>query len=168
MKIDKKSMLLVVAVLVCFVQAGFAGVMFFARGTVERELNSDKSNLQLLENRSAKIEAELPPPSKPVPESRPKLLAGPDIVGSLQVIQRLGDDAGVTFERQQAEPQSEIGRQRFTVEGRGRPDQVCAFVAGVEQCERLLVVENGRLMPADDFELKFEIVLVTFYRSELK
>lgn len=168
MKIDKKSMLLVVALLVCVIQAGFAGVMHFARGTVERDLSSERSNLRLLQARASELESEVPKPVKPVSDTLPKLLGGPDIVATLQAIQEYGDSTGVLFDNQEADPPMEVGRQRFTVTGRGTPAQVCAFVAALEQSERLIVVERGRLVPSTDFNVAFEIGLVTFYRSELK
>ena len=176
MKIDKRSMLLIVAVLISLVQAGFAGVMHFARGTVERELSSDRSNLQLLQNRRSKMDDEVAPPvestPEPTPEPRPdsklKLLDGPDIVGTLQIVQKMGDDAGINFEILHPQPPQVAGVQQFSIAGRGVPEQFCAFIASLEQCDRLIVVESGSLLPSGDFTIAFKLVLMTFYRTEIK
>ena len=155
--------ILVVLVVVCTVaQAGFAGVAYFGRRAADRELEAERARAaatqhQLYHARESK--AEMPP----APPSRWQLLSGADVSGTLQVIQSLGDAAGIEFGSVKAAPSSTAGRQSFQITGRGTPDQVCLFCADIEQNGRLIVVESGKFLPGSAEEIAFEFGLATYH-----
>ncbi len=78
---------------------------------------------------------------------------------------KLGDNTGVMFASAKASPSSTKGKQSYLVTGTGLPEQVCAFAAAVETSDRLLVIENGRLLPAVGDKIGFEFGISTFQRG---
>ena len=102
---------------------------------------------------------------EPAAEPAPSLPAGPDVVGTLQRVQGLGDATGVAFDSLRALRATTPGRQPFVVVGRGAPADVCTFLAGLEAAEPLLVIENGRVLPADAGRIAFELGISTFHEE---
>ncbi len=161
-RMDRKVVCATVIVAFTTLQAGLAGTSFFARRQCEQELRSEHEraiNLgqQIDEAQSQKTEQ---PPKR---SSRWQLLEEPDVASTMQVIQTLGDAAGITFDSVKAAQSNTVGKQSFQIAGRGSPEQVCDFVTRIEQDARLVVVEGGRLLPGGERRLAFELGLATYH-----
>ena len=157
-----KKILVVLVAVGTLAQAGFAGVAYFGRRTAAQDLEAERARTaatqrQLEQAREAKAET---PPAQP---SQWHLLSGADVSGTLQVIQSLGDAAGIVFGSVKAAPSSTAGRQSFQITGRGTPDQVCLFCADIEQNSRLIVVASGKFLPGSAEEIAFEFGLATYH-----
>ena len=162
-RIDKGSVVIALGALLTLLQAALAGVAFVGRQQAERQLQQESDTtssyamqLDAARRREREDAAELP---------KQEILDGADVAGTLQVIQSVGDAAGITVQSAKASQSSTAGRQSFQITGRGRPDQVCAFVAGIERHVRLIVVENGRLLPGTAEEVNFELGLATYHKG---
>jgi hypothetical protein len=166
--VDKKRLLTVVVVLACVFQAVVAGAVYLSRDVTQRELVSGQASLQLLMKRLNGYQAALARPADVETSSESQLLAVPDVVATLQVLQRLGDDAGVWFDSQDVEKSEQPGKQPYMVTGRATPHQLCAFIAGIESSNRLIIIEQGRVTPASEKLVAFELGLATYHRTEAK
>lgn len=162
--LDKKIVVTIAIVLVALLQAAFAGAMTLSRFRSERNLDAArqseagaKEQVELLRH-----QLELQSPGTGVAW---QLLDSPDVAGTLGLLQTLGDNTGVMFGSAKASPSSTKGKQSYLVTGTGLPEQVCAFAAAIETCDRLLVIENGRLLPAASDKIGFEFGISTFQRG---
>jgi hypothetical protein len=109
-------------------------------------------------------------PATPVVDIEPapakwRLLDGPDVAGTMQSVQGLADSAGLAVDTIRAVASSAVGKQGFQLTARGTPRQVCGFLATLEQQERLLVVESGRVLPATAGTIAIELGFVTFHQG---
>lgn len=165
--LDKKSLVLLVATLAAIAQAGLAGVAFLARRTAEQDVKTERGltasyAAQLTSTATAIVETSRPA----VPHA--VLQTSADVAGTLRAIQTVSDQVGVTLTTAKASPSNTPGRQTFVITGRGTPEQVCSFVAGIEQHERLIVIENGKVMPGTADEMNFELGLSTHHTGGAK
>lgn len=145
--------------------AGLAAAAHLGRRSGERalaELRQQVEALQQLASRSDPAPLAEPAPAPPA-GPRWHLADGPDVVATLQLVQGLGDAAGITFDSLTATRSGTVGRQTFRVSGRATPRGLCAFVAAIEAAERLVVVETGRILPGDEARVAFELGLATCY-----
>lgn len=126
------------------------------------ELRQQVETLRQLATRSDPAPVAEPAPASPA-GPRWQLANGPDVVATLQLVQGLGDAGGMAFDGLTATRSGTAGKQTFRVSGRATPRRLCAFVAAVEAAERLIVVESGRILPADEAQVAFEIGLATWY-----
>ena len=161
--LDKKSLVLLVATLATIAQAGLAGVAFLARRTAEQDVKTERGltanyAAQLL---TSTVNAVVEPSRPAVPHA--VLQTSADVAGTLRAIQTVSDQVGVTLATAKASPSNTPGRQTFVITGRGTPEQVCSFVAGIEQHERLIVIENGKVLPGTADEMNFELGLSTHH-----
>lgn len=161
-RIDKTRVVAVVAVLIAAVQVALAGVAFWARREADGHLRSAREQVGALSAQVAAARAQAVPPAPPV-DSQWSLLESADVSGTLQLVQSLGDGAGITFTSVKATTSTTAGRQSFLIGGTGTPAQVCAFVAAIEVNPRLTVVENGRLTPGAGEQVAFEFGLATYH-----
>ncbi|MFY9344414.1 MAG: hypothetical protein WAT39_18115 [Planctomycetota bacterium] len=157
---------LVVAAIVTLVglQAAAGGTAWFLRHGAQCDVAAARLANTDLQRRLA--EAPAAPAVETVPEpSRWRLLEGPDVAGTMQSLQGIGDATGVTFDGIKAAQSTTPGRQSFQLNLRGTPVQVCTFLAAVEQHERLLVIETGRVMPGGGEQLALEIGVATYHQA---
>jgi hypothetical protein len=146
------------------VQGVAAGVLALLRANVDAELRDTLAANAA--NRSSLAQAPAAPLVEPRPAPAPfALLDAPDVAGTLQRLQAIGDGDGVTFDGVKAAPSTAGGRQPFQLTVRGTPRQVCSFLATLEQHDRLLVVESGRVAPAPGDTLAVELGVATFHRG---
>ncbi|HEB54618.1 MAG TPA: hypothetical protein ENI87_15320 [bacterium] len=166
MKLKGHKLVVACCGFIAFGVSGMAGVTVVARRYAADELEASRANLQSAVRELARASDDrdsAPGDSEACPY---RLLAEPDVVGTLRDLNRLGSDAGITIDSQQALKTSDKGKQSYVVSGRGRPTQVCRFLAAIEKSERLLVVETGRVVPADAGEVAFEVGLATYQCGE--
>ena len=143
-------------------QGSAAGVAWFLRDRGERDLTTlTARNAELL----LQAERVVPVPvEQPVATpSKWRMLDGPDVAGTMQIIQGLGDTAGVAFDNIKAAQSNTVGKQSFQIVGRGTAHQACLFLAAVEQHDRLLVVETGRVLPGGAEQIVFEVAIATYH-----
>jgi hypothetical protein len=95
-----------------------------------------------------------------------RLGEGPEAASALEAVQSLADAAGLTIVSAEAGPSNTAGRYSYTIQGHGPPGAFCSFVAAVEQHDRLIVVEGGRLTPGHEGQVAFELSLATHHRGE--
>lgn len=164
MKRDRKKAMTWIVAGVVMLQAGGAGVARFARQRAEDNLLLEQARLQELQ-REVERQRERQEPS-PLPTlSTWELQPGPDVAANMQLLQQLGDRAGIVVEDLKVLPSSTRGRQTFLLTGRGRPGPTAAFLAAAERNARLVVVENGRVMPGGDDEVYFELGIATWHQG---
>lgn len=162
----RRTLTLVTVALLTLGQAGLAGVARFHRSATEHDVEAERATTA---SYAMQLAAAVDRPANGTaltPQSR--LLATPDVAGTLQVIQETSDAAGVTALTAKALQSSTAGRQSFLIVGRGKPEHICAFVAGLEQHERLMVIENGKCTPGSADELQFELGLATYHSGGVK
>ena len=157
-----KKLLVVVVVLATVLQAGLAGVVFYGRRATEGELRGERERVAATA-RQVEQSRERKSATAPKEPSRWHLQEGVDVSGTLQLIQALGDAAGVEFTSVKASQSSTVGRQSFQITGGGTPDQVCGFLGDIEQHARLIVIESGRLLPGAGITITFELGLATYH-----
>jgi hypothetical protein len=153
-------------VLLTVVQLALAGIATRSRRQVEGELEHERAAIVGYANELAAAATEpaiAAPPATPARQWT--LLDGAEVASTLQILQALGDAAGVTVTTAKAPPSTTPGRQSFQLNGRGAPQQVCSFLAAIEQHERLIVVESGRLSPGAPGTIQFELGLATHHRG---
>jgi len=162
-----KSLSIAIVGIATAVQLGLAGVAHWSRESAAAERDAERATtanyaLQL----AAAEERQTAGPSGLAP--RPVLLASADVAGTLRALQNLGDEIGITLVSAKASPSTTPCRQSFVVTGRGTPTQLCAFVARIEQSERLMIVEGGKVSPGTDTEINFEMGLSTHHTGGIK
>lgn len=159
---DKKAVITALVLIAGVLQAGMAGVAFYGRRAAERDLSSEAARAESVAREIVAVRQAQE--QRPV-ESSPRwqLLDGPDVPGTLQIVQSLGDAAGITLDSVKAAPSSTVGKQTFQIAARGSPRQVATFLASIEQHPRLIVVESGKVVPATATEIGFELGLATYH-----
>lgn len=160
--LDKKTVVVGCFVAIGLLFAGTAGVASWRRSSAADALAEERSRVEQLQRQ---LEETTKQAAAPMVETatRWQLQPGPEVVATMQTVQMLGDQAGVVFSSLKALRSADHGRQSFTAAGRGRPDSVCAFLASIEQHDRLMIVETGRLVPAGGGDIGFEIGLATYH-----
>jgi hypothetical protein len=161
-RVDKKVVITTLVLFAGVVQAGLAGVAFYGRHAAEQELANElvKAESVVREIAARQQGGER---QSGAPATQWQLLDGPDVPGTLQIVQTLGDAAGITLDSLKAAPSSTVGKQTFQIVARGTPRQVVTFLAGIEQHARLIVVESGKVVPASVDEIGFELGLATYH-----
>jgi hypothetical protein len=145
-------------------QVGAAGIARLGRTKAAELLQHDESMVQQLQRdleRQRERQQEPPPVAAPTWELHP----GPDVAATMQVLQELGDRAGIAVEDLRVLPSNLRGKNLYLLTGRGKPGPVCAFLAAAEAHLRLIVVENGRVIPAGDDQIGFEFGVATWHRG---
>lgn len=162
---DRKSVIVGAVIAIGVVFLGSAGVAYFSKQSIADEIQGHESKLEMLRlqlelTKQADAERQAEQPS-----ARWQLCDGPEVVQTMQTVQSLADDSIVTVDGLQAKRSAETGRQSFTLAGHGDPAAVCGFLAGVEQDDRLMIVETGRFLPAGGGQVAFELGLATYYEA---
>jgi hypothetical protein len=163
---DGKKVVVIAAIAFGVLQGGLAGVAHLSRRSLQDQLEAERQRLEQLEENYEQAQRS----EQPVrPESRQpawQLLDGPDVVQTLQQLQVIGDEVGLTFDTQKAVRSAEAGKQPFLLSGHATAGQVAAFVAAVERSQRLMVLETGRVTPAGGDQVAFEFGLATYHQGE--
>jgi hypothetical protein len=153
---SKAGILIAATTVLLLAQATAAGVAFWLREESARELAAAAAHAAELRRRAAE-----PPPVPAVesaaPGSRWRLHDGNDVPAVMQLLEAICDGEGVAVEGIKAVTTNAPGRQSFVLAVRGAPEAVCALLAALEQHERLLVVENGRVRPGADGTIAAEL-----------
>jgi len=161
-RVDKKRLVATAVVLIAVVQVGLASVAFYGRRQQDEQLRVARDGLNSLSVQVESAKAQATPAPQPS-EVEWSLLENADVTGTLQIVQGLGDAAGITFANVKAAQSSTAGQQSFQIAGSGTPAQICAFVASIEQHARLIVVENGRFLPSTGEQIGFDLGLATYH-----
>lgn len=157
----KRVVVPVVVAIATLGQIGLAGVALSSRVATEREVEQERRTTAVY---AAQLTALQNGPTAPLPAAKhTTLLASPDVAGTLRVLQTIADDVGVELTAVRALPSATPGRQAFTIAGKGTPERVCALFAAIEQHERLMVIENGKVAPGGEIDITFEVGLSTHY-----
>jgi hypothetical protein len=162
---EKKAVVVVTTIMLAASQIGLAGVAFYAKQSTVTSLASEREQLRMLQDQLAQEVPQPGPAAEVRPVARWQLLTGPDVVATMQELQRLGDEAGVVFDGQKAMRSADGGKQSFLIAGHGKPSDVCGFVAAVEQTDRLMIVETGRLLPGGGDQVAFELGVATYHEG---
>jgi hypothetical protein len=164
MRIDRRLILGGLILLATVAPLAFAGVVNMQRTRRAGELERER---QLVADYSQRLEDAQWQQRAPVDAKAQQwyLLAGNEVTATLQELQSLVDASGVELQAAKASPSVNAGRQMFLLAGSGRPEQVCALLAGIEKCSRLIVVENGHFTPGADGAIAFEFGLATYHRG---
>lgn len=164
-KCDKTTAVVWVVQVVAIAMVGLAGIAFLSRESARKELVNQEQQLQMLQQQLEL--AALQPMEPPKVVSRKwRLTTGPEVVATMQELQQLGDANGVTFDGLKAMRSADRGRQSFAVTGHAPPHNVCALIAAIEQDDRLMIIETGRLLPAGGEHIAFEFGVATYYSGE--
>lgn len=163
-RVDKRRVAASIVIGAAALQAVFAAAAFFARGSAERSLQTERSRCEELEVRIEMAESTVGN-TDAATEAAWQLADAPDVSGTLQLIQGLGDDAGVELTRLEAKKSTTDGKQTFQITGSAAPAKVCEFVASIEQSERLVVVETGRILPGTEAAVIFDLGLATYHAT---
>lgn len=161
-RIDKRIVFAAMIAAATLLQAGLAGAAFLGRQQFGEELAAAKERTASYAFQAERAKAQAVP-TEAAKQSPWRLLDGPDVTGTMQVIQALGDATGITFGTVKASQSNTAGKQSFQITGRGSPAQVCAFLVGIEKSPRLIVIENGRASPGGQASVAFELGLATFH-----
>ena len=162
--VDRRRVVTGLAFGAALLQAGLAGIAHLVRRSSDRELDGVLRQVESLQQLVTRPQAE---PETPAATHMPRwrLPDGPDVVATLQAVQQCGDATDVAFDSLIATRSETVGKQTFTATGRTAPERLCALVAALEAAERLIVVEGGRLSPADEARVAFELQLATWHRG---
>ena len=163
-RFDKRRVIASVVVAVFVVQVAAAGVAFIARSSAERDLVDGESRRVDLGVRIDMAESAQSEPEQK-PDSGFELEDAPDVSGTLQAIQGLGDAAGVELTGLRARKSTTDGKQTFQITGAAAPIDVCEFLARLEQHEELLIVETGRIHPGTDAAIIFDLGIATYHAT---
>lgn len=163
-RIDRKWLLTGLVLVTTVAPLVFAGVLHVRRTHTAGELARER---QLIADYAQRLEDAQWQQRVPVDEKAQQwsLLASNEVTATLQELQSLVDASGVELQAAKAAPSVNAGRQMFLLAGSGRPEQVCALLAGIERCARLIVVENGHVTPRSEGEVDFELGLATYHRG---
>lgn len=156
------SALLYGAATVCLLQLAAAGVAAFAKQRCVDQLAAESSRQLATTTAIDALRKELATWSAPEPE-RWQLAEVVDVSATLQVLQAAGDQAGITFSSLKAVLATTPGKQSFQVVGRGQPSELCAWLRQIEQQDRVLVIESGRLTPSGTDSIGFEIGIALYH-----
>lgn len=164
MKRIDRTVMLVVVLLATIAPMAFAGVARFTRADREADLLREQ---QLVADFARKIDAAQWQHQLPTEHATKhwRLLDGAEVTVTLQALQALVDASGVTLVAAKPAPAGKGGRQTYLLAGNGRPEDVCRLLAGIERCERLIVVESGRITPRSEEQVDFELGLATYHRG---
>lgn len=167
MAFQRERLVVLVVALLALAQAAFAGIARLLRSGSEAELaqrDRENAELQFQYVRAAdpSMQSEAPVPV------RWQLASEADVAGTMQLVQELADAAGVVVDDLKAVPGGGPGKQSFQFAGRAAPRNVCAFLAAVEQNDRLLVVESGRTAAASATVLGVEVAIATYHRGRAR
>jgi hypothetical protein len=157
----------VTTVVVAALQVGLAGAAAFGRHCAEGRREQAVERLGEVRRELASATAQVVD-AEPMPAPRWSLPEAVDVPGTMQAIQALGDQAGVTIVSVKAAAGSAAGQRSLQLGGRGRPTQVCTFLAAIEAQPSLLVVETGRVLPATADEIAFELGIGLFHAGGAK
>jgi len=163
-KRDRKTTMTWLVAALVLLQVGAAGAAHFGRAHVGETLQFDAMRVEQLQR---DVERQRERQQEPAPAAAPswELQPGPDVAATMQMLQQLGDRNGIAVEDLKVLPANLRGKQLFLLTGRGKPGAVCAFLAAAEANLRLIVVENGRVMPGGDDEICFEFGVATWHRG---
>lgn len=148
-------------------QGGAAGAAWYLRHDARGQLTAAMArNIELQQQADRAMPA-------PVVETKqePKQLRLPetnDVTGTMQLLEGLCDAAGVSVDALKAMPSNTPGKQPFQVAVRGAPQQVCALLATIEQHERMLVIESGRVITGGADALVVEFAVATWHLGGAK
>lgn len=159
---QQRSIVATMVVALTVLQGAAAGLAWFLRQDANRELRTHLSTNEGLQRELAHAR---PAPSGEtrVPAPKWRLPEIPDVAGTMQVVQSIGDVAKVTFDDIKAVATNTIGKQPFSVVVRGTARQVTTFLAAIEQSSRLLVIENGRFLAGGDDGVVAELGIATYH-----
>lgn len=159
---DKRVMVTLVIGLLTLGQMGAAGVAFFMKKQTTTDVDAERQRVIAAETELTR-DVPVETPAVAAPKSRWQLLEEPDVAGTMQVLQSVGDATHVVFDRVKASQSSTAGKQSFQILGRGSAVEVCEFLAAIEQHERLIVIESGRLTPSGEEAIAFDLGLATYH-----
>jgi hypothetical protein len=164
---SRQGRFVVAASVVLFVvQAGSAGTAFWLRGQGQSAITASQARVAELQ---AEAERALPVPAvevAPAPTATPwQLHDTSDVTGSIEMLQGLCDGTGTTVEVIKALPATTPGKQAFQIALHGVPRNVVDLLTQIEQNQRLLVLESGRVTPAGDGMVALEFAIATWYRG---
>ncbi|MBL8731236.1 MAG: hypothetical protein JNN13_02575 [Planctomycetes bacterium] len=162
---DKRVWIAIGVGLLTVAQIGLAGAAFFVRRQTDEHLATEQQRIADGEARLADVAVPEPVADVEAPSSRWQLLDEPDVAGSMQVLQAVGDTTRVVFDRVKAAQSTTAGKQTFQIVGRGDAVAVCEFLAAIEQNERLIVIESGRLTPSGEDAIAFDLALATYHHG---
>lgn len=166
--VDQKTVAVVAVIVTGLLLAGAAGVAYFSKQSVADEIQSQQAELETLQQQlESTKQAEVENATKGS-AGRCQLLAGPEVVITMQKVQSLADAAGISIDGLKAIRSAESGKQSFALSGHGQPRVVCDFLAAIEVDDRLMIVETGRLLPAGEKNVAFELGLATYHGSDTK
>lgn len=160
--LEKKTVVVGLSVTIGLLLVGMAGVAYMTRSSTVNALSEQESQLKMLREQLA-VAGEQASFTPAAADRQWKLHSGPEVVITMQTVQKLGDAAGVAFDGLKALRSADSGKQSFAIAGHGTPDDVCAFLASVEQNNRLMIVETGRMVPAGGDQVAFEFGLATYH-----
>ena len=166
-RIDRRRIVASIVVSAAAVQIAFAAIAFVARGSTESDLAAARDRHDDLVERIELAESERVATAS-AHSDRWQLADAPDVSATLRLVQELGDAAAVELTSLAATKSTTEGRQSFRITGTASPAAVCTFLRSVEQSDRLVVVESGRVLPGSETAVIFDLDLATYHalRSE--
>jgi len=138
-----------------------AAVAWSARSNSEWQLRLAEQETAGLREQVATHESLQTLPDVPE-ERRWQLLKAPESVETLRYLQEVADSHNIQFDLQQALRSPQAGKQTFVLKGRTSPESFARFVIALEQGERLVVIENGRVLPSAGTVIAFELGVATY------
>lgn len=164
---NKRALVAVAIAILVAAQGVAAGVAFWMREEADRRLAGAAARNAGL-RRAAEDPAPAPVFEAALPQSRWRLHDGNDVPATMQLLEAICDGEGVTIDSIKAVSNNPPGRQSFVLGVRGAPEAVCSLLAALEQHDRLLVVENGRVRPGGDGAITAELGVAAVYRGDAR
>lgn len=166
--IDGKKVVVIAAIVFGVLQGTLAGVAHLSRRSLQGQIESEKGRLSELEASFQEAQQRGKSAGKEPNGPSWTLLAGPDVVATLQQLQVMGDAFGVTFDKQTVVRSADHGKQSFVLAGHATPLQLARFVSAVELSPRLMILETGRVAPAGGDQVAFEFGMATYHGEEVR
>jgi hypothetical protein len=143
-------------------QLAGAGVVHWWRWQEEQQGKASQAALQDLAARLVRVTTA---DSAPAGETRQtvQLETEADVPATLQAVQALGDGNGVALQSVKAGHSGTAGKQVFQITGTGSAEQLCGFLADLEQRTPLVLVETGRLQARASGQIVVELGLATYH-----
>lgn len=143
-------------------QLAGAGVVHWWRRQADQRGAGARATLLDLETRLARLAAAEPAPAA---ETKPmlQLEREADVPATLQSVQVLGDANGVALQSVKAGQSGTAEKQVYQITGTGSAQQLCGFLADLEQRTPLVIVETGRLQARAAGQIVVELGLATYH-----
>lgn len=163
MRLQAKTVLTGAVLVATAVVLGAAGSVRWLRVAAEQDEDALAESIAAQELFAAEIAS-----AAPAAETARVVMhlgAEPRVTETLETLHGLAEAAQVVLIACGPSKTSERGRIEFAVSGHAPGRALCAFLAGVEQNERLFAISAARFRPASPGRIGFELTVAAFHEE---